>query len=190
MVGRLVEEQHVGVLEQELSKLDTHAPASRELGGGLGKVGALETEAQQGLLHILFEVGHVDGIELLAQHGNLLDEGHILVALIVGAGGQLIVHALNLGFGLVQMGKGLRGLLEDGAPILSHEMLGEVGDNAIFRCRHLAARGLAHSGEYLEQGALAGAVLAHQGDTVFLVNLKGYVLEQCSAAKLYGQSVY
>ena len=31
VVGGLVEEQHIGMLEQELGQLDTHTPSAREL---------------------------------------------------------------------------------------------------------------------------------------------------------------
>ena len=42
MVGGLVEQQHVGLLQQNLGQLDTHAPATRELAGGTLQVGTLK----------------------------------------------------------------------------------------------------------------------------------------------------
>ncbi len=42
VVGGLVEEQHVGMAQQNLGQLDTHAPTARKLAGGAVKVGALK----------------------------------------------------------------------------------------------------------------------------------------------------
>ena len=65
MVGRLVEQQHVGRLKQQLGQFYSHAPTSRELACRAIEVLALESQAQQRLLHVLLKVCHVYGIEFL-----------------------------------------------------------------------------------------------------------------------------
>ena len=42
MVRRLVEEQDIRTLQEDLRQLDTHSPATRELGRGAIEVRALE----------------------------------------------------------------------------------------------------------------------------------------------------
>ena len=50
MIGRLIEKQHVGTLQQQLCNLHTHAPATTELAGWPRKIAALKAQTQQGLL--------------------------------------------------------------------------------------------------------------------------------------------
>ena len=107
MVGRLVEQQHIGLLQEQLGQLDTHAPAATEVAGRTIEVVAHKTQTQQSLLHILLVVGGINGIELLAHGRYAFDKLHVAVALIVGTRLQLLVQAVYLGLHLVQMGKGL-----------------------------------------------------------------------------------
>ena len=190
MVGRLVEEKYVGFLQKQLGQLDTHTPTARELRGRAAEVLALESEAKERFLHIFLEVGHVDGIELLAHRGHLFDKRHVRIAFIVGACGQFLIHGLYLGFHLVQVGEGLRGFVEDGAAVVCHHVLWKIAYGAVFRHRHRAACRLPHAGKYLEQCALACAVLAHQGYAVFGVDYKRDVLEKRCATEFYGKRVY
>ena len=189
VVRRLVEQEYVWVLEEQLGQLDAHAPSATEGGGGLVEVGTLETKAEQGFLHIFLEVGEVDGVELLAHGRHLLDKLHVRVALVVGALGQLLVHGFNLALHGMEVGKRLAGLFEDGAPVLGHQVLGQVGNDAILRCRDLSAGRLAYTGQNFQQSALAGTVLSHEGDAVLLIDLKRNVAKEGSASELYGEAV-
>ena len=177
VVGGLVEQQHVGRLEQQLGQFDAHAPSSRELAGGTVKVGALEAQSEERLLHVFLEVGHVDGVELLGEHRHLLDELHVIVALVVGARRELVVDAVDLSLDLVEVGKCLARLLEYGSPVFGHQVLRQVGNDAIFRSRNATPCGRSHAGYDLEQGALACAILTHEGYTVLLIDLEGDVFE-------------
>ena len=132
---------------------------------------------------------HINGIELLALRGHLFDECHIFIALVVRALGELAIEFLYLALHLAQMGEGLRGFFKHGAPVFGHQVLREIGHNGALRSRDGAACGLAHTSENLEERALARAVLAHEGDAVFLVDDEGYITEKGSAGKLYGQVV-
>ena len=190
VVGGLVEEQHVGLLKEQLGQLDAHAPSAAEVARGAVEIRPFEAEAQQGLLYILLVVGGVDSIVFLAQGRYLFDELHVAVALVVGTRFQLLVQAVNFSLHLVQMGKGLCRFFEHGASVFGHQVLGQVGDDTVLGSRHLAAGGLAYAGQNLQQGTLSRSVLAHEGDAVFFVDYERYVTKQGGAAKLYGQSVY
>ena len=189
MVGRLIEKQHVRVLEQKLCQFDAHAPATAEFRSRAVEVVALEAETQQCLLDILLKVSHVDGIELLAHRGNLLDQCHIVVALIVGACGKLIVHLVDLCLHCLEMSECLTSLLEHRAMVFGHEVLRQVADGAVLGCRDCASGGLPYAGKDLEQGRFASTILAHQCDAVFLVDYKRNVLKQSRSSKFDCQSV-
>ena len=49
----------------------------------------------------------------------------------------------------MQVGKGLRGFLKNGTSVLCHQVLGKIGDDAIFGSGNFTAGRLLHSGKYL-----------------------------------------
>ena len=52
VVGRLIEQKYRGALEQQLSQLNTHTPATRKLSCGTLEICALESQAKQRALNI------------------------------------------------------------------------------------------------------------------------------------------
>ena len=56
VVGGLVQEQQVGVAQEELGQCDTHLPAARELGARALKVGDLKAEAGKDLAGVALEL--------------------------------------------------------------------------------------------------------------------------------------
>ena len=75
------------------------------------------------------------------------------------------------------MGKRLAGFLEYGSAIFGHQMLRQIGDDAILGSGNGATSSISHTGDNLEQCALSCAILSHQGYTVLLVDLEGNVFE-------------
>ena len=189
MVSRLVKQQHIGRFQQQFGKLNAHAPTTRKLACGTVEIGSLKAKTEERFLHILFKMGHVDGIKLLRERRHLFYELHIFVALIVGSCGQLVVYAVNLGLYLVQMSKRLTRLVKNRATVFCHEVLRQISDDTIFRRRHRAARGFSHACNNFQECALAGSVLAHKGYTILLVYLEGNVFKKGGTAKLNGQSI-
>ena len=102
---------------------------------------------------------------------------HIVVAVIIRAGSELVVDAVNLRLHLVEMGERLAGFLEHGSSVFGHQMLRQIGDDAVFWSGNGATCGCSYACDDLEQGTLSCAILAHQGYTVLLVDLKGNVFE-------------
>jgi len=80
-------------------------------------------------------------------------------------------------------------LFKHGAAVFGHEVLRQICYYGVFRGCNLAACGRACAGNNLKQSGFAGSILAHQGYTVFLVNLKRDVTEQGCAAKFNGKSI-
>ena len=132
MVGRLVQQQYVGLLQQQFGKLDAHAPSTAEVTGLAVEVFAYEPQSEQCFFHILLVIGGVDGIELFAQGGDVLDKFHVTVAFVVGTRFQFLVEALYLGFHFMQVGKGLCCFLEYGTAVFRHKVLRKVSYDTVF----------------------------------------------------------
>ena len=86
----------------------------------------------------------------------------------------------------MEMGERLARLVEDGALVFGHEVLRQVGHDAVFGRRNGAACGCADAGYDLEERALAGSVLAHESYAVLRVYLEGDVFKKGGAAELDG----
>ena len=120
---------------------------------------------------------HVNGIKFLRESRHLLNELHIFVTLIVRTRCQFVVDAVYLCLYIMQMSEGLASFVKDGTSVLCHQVLRKVSHYAVLGSRNRALCGFSYTGYYLEQRALASAVLAHKCYTVFLVYLEGDILE-------------
>ena len=85
---------------------------------------------------MLVEVGGVDGVEPLGEGGQLLDEHHVVGALVVGAGRELVVDAVDFCLYFMEMGERLACFVEDGALVFGKEVLGEVSHDAVLGYRN------------------------------------------------------
>ena len=111
MVGGLVEQQHVGLHQQDFGKFDTHAPTARELARGALEVGTLKAQANQRALYlglITFGTHHLIALMSL---GIAFHQVHIFRRFIVGALREFAVHPLQPLSHLRMVGKGLAGFL-------------------------------------------------------------------------------
>ena len=86
--------------------------------------------------------------------------------------------------------EGLFGLLYDGELVGEHHDLRQVSHAGVALYGHGARGGLLQSGENLEQGRFARAVLAHEGYAVFLVYNKRDVLEERTCSEFHFQCFY
>ena len=189
MVGRLVEQQHVGALQQQLGKLDAHAPAAGKLGRGPLEVRAHEAEAYERLFHLGFAVVAAAHAYLLGQRRHAVYEVVVGVALVVGALGQFGAHGVELCLHAVDVGECLAHLFLHGERVLEHHLLRQIAHGDVLRHGHSARRGLLQAGYYLEHGAFARAVLAHEGDFVARVYHIAYIVEKRFGGKFHRQVV-
>ena len=175
VVRRLVEEEDIGLLQEELCQLDTHTPAPTELARLSREVASLEAKTEERQLDSLVVVDLFDSVVLLTQCRHLLDDRHILRAIVVGTGIEGLVELLHTGCHLVDVAEGLLSFLEDGAPIFGEEVLGKVGHLHTRGDVDLTAGRLARTAEDLQQGALTGTILPHEGDAVLGVDDEGNI---------------
>ena len=190
MVGRLIEQQHIRLLQQNLGQLDAHAPSSGELTGRSLEILAGETESAQGSLYlslVVFAAHHHVALVLL---GELLHQLGIAFALIVSAVGHLLLHLVEACLHLGIVGESLSGFLLHGGIILQFHHLWQVADGGFVRDSHHTIRRFLQAAEYLEHRRFSGSVLTHQGNAVAVVNDEAYIMEEWLYAKLYFQSFY
>ena len=94
MIGRLVEQQHIGLAKQYLGQFDTHAPTTRELAGRPVEIAAQKSKTHQRALQLCLIIlcpHHHVALVLLRKP---LYQRQIVIALVVGARCQLGIHAV------------------------------------------------------------------------------------------------
>ncbi len=170
VVGGLVEEQHVGRLEQEAAEGDAACLAPRERVGH-GVVGRAAQRLHRDV-DLAVEVPEVLRVDLVLEARHLLGglvgvvHGEVVVALEDGALGRNALHHVAAD---VEGGVELR-------------LLREVADAGALGGPGLAGEVLVEAGHDLEQGRLAGAVGADDADLDAGQEAQADVLEQLLAA--------
>ena len=190
MIGGLIEQEHVRTAQQKLCQLDAHAPSAAELAGGPVKVTTAEAQSLQGAfqLGLVIEASH--HLEAVAQMREAFHQRHVFFRLVIGALGQLVVHLLYLALHIADARKSLLGLLTHRVSVTQHHHLWQVSHCGITRHRHCTLGGSLQPRYHLEHRALAGTVLAHQGNAVAVVDDITDIGEERPCAELHTQMVY
>ena len=151
MVGRLVEEEDVGLAQKNLGQFDAHAPAARKLARGAAEVGAAEAQALEravdlGLV-VLAAEEHVAVVEVgEALHlGKLFHECQIAFALIVSTFCQFLIHPVKTFLQLGVVSESLARFFPDGGVVLQFHHLGQVANGGALWHSHGACGGLLQS---------------------------------------------
>ena len=187
MVGRLVQQQDVGLLQQNLGQLYTHAPAPRELTGRTVKVRTAEAQADQRALQLSLTAFGTHQLVALMLLGKALHKSHVVLTLVVSTLTQLTVQRVYTLLHLRHVGKSLLCFLSYGGVILQHHHLWQIAYGGVMGHADGAACGLLLPTEYFQQGGFSCAVLAHQGYTVPVVHHETRVGEQRLHAKFHMQ---
>ena len=172
VVGGLVKQEDVGLLQQELGQFDAHAPTAAELAGAALEVAALEAQSHQGTLHVGASVLCSHHLQVFGEVGALFDESGIVFAFVVLAFGQLLVDASEFFFHFANMGEGFFGFFNEGGGISKAHDLRQVADGYFVGAVDASLGGLCQSGQNFQQGGFAGTVLANEGYAFFVVDDK------------------
>jgi hypothetical protein len=158
VVGGLVEQQQVGLLQQQLAQGDATALTT----GEHRDVGVRWRAPQRihGLLELGVQVPRVGVVDLLLELAHL---GHQGVEVGVGLGhlGADLVETVELGLDLASA---LLDVAEDRLVLIEHRLLHEDADAVTRGQPRLTVGRLVQSGHDLEHGRLAGAVGSHDAD--------------------------
>ena len=190
VIGRLVQQEDVGLHQQELGQLDTHAPPTGELAGGTVEVGPPEAQALKRALQLALVIVPAHQGEAIILTGKAVYQFLVGSGLVVRALGHLQLKVHQAGSQLVDMGEGRLCLLAHRAGIGQAHHLGQVTDGTLARQADRAGGGMLLTGQNLEQGGLSGTVLAHEGDAVLAVDDEAHVLKQGRGIELHGEGVY
>src|SRR5690606_16944744 len=169
VVGGLVEEQQVGLLEQELAQRHAAALTAGEVGDG--PVAGRAAQGVHGLFELGVELPGVGGVEIL------LEASHLLHELVGVVGGHLrgdLVEAVELG---LDGRDGLLDVLHDRLRLVQRRLLGQHADGGVGREPGLAVGDLVLPGHDPEQTGLAGAVGADHADLRTGEEVQGDVVE-------------
>ena len=158
VVGGLVEQQEVGLLQQQLAQRD---PAALTTGQGVDqRVGRRAAQRVHRLLEPAVDVPRVGVVELGLQVAHL---GHQRVVVGVGVGHLHVgvLEALHLRLDLVD---GLLDVLQDGLALGQRRLLLEHADRGVGVEDGVAVVGVLEPRHDLEQRRLAGAVGSDDAD--------------------------
>ena len=170
MVGRLVEEEQIGLHDQQAGEVGPHNPATAEFLGLSLKVLLLVTEADKDPLCL--------GLDLGVAEGRVLGGG-------LGVLGSIdCPRLLQLPELLLQRGDipcTARGNVENGLLSSSLTLLGEVADHGPLISLDRPGVGFVLLEKEREESRLSRAIGADQGDTFPVVDLHVGFLEEGSA---------
>ncbi len=184
VVGGLVEQQQVGLLEQQLGERDAHLPPARKLLGAAVPVVLGEFEPAQDGAHLGFERISIAGAELMLDAVEAVGDIGVFPA-----GGIEPRHAPGQGFHL-----GFHGaqVLEDGEALGEHGAAGkaqavlrqEAGPDVLHGGDAAVVQALL-AGQDFQEGGLAAAVGADEPDAVAGVDLPVRALKQQPLAESF-----
>ena len=185
VIGGLVEQQHLRILEQQLRQLDAHQPAAREARERARARGGVEAEPLEHALD-----------SRLAREGVLAREACVQGVIALGEGcGHVAVRGRDAGLELAQLRlervevrEGAGGLGLDRARPGGVDLLPQQRHARAARAAALAAVRRLGACRDAQQRRFADAVGAHQRDAVARAHLEIHAREQRAAAECAGDA--
>ena len=178
VVGRFVEQQQIGILEQDLAEGDPHLPAAGVVADLAFSRLRAEADRWQQLVDARVELVAVQRFKATLQTAQVLDQSIEMV----GIGGRLFgAHRLFHRPLLIEneggFTEGLEQLFANAALGVDVEFLLQVGDARFPLTHHLATGGLLLSSNQPQLGGFASAVDAHEADAITGLHLPGDVTQ-------------
>ncbi len=185
VIGRFVEQEQVGLRQQQLGQRDAHLPAARERRRRLVVVGGAEPEAPQHRVDL-----QVDGVAVVEPEAVLqiaVAMQHRLV-LALGHGGvcQAVLDRLQFPADVQQPLEGERRFFVQRVPLVDQAVLGQVPHAQAGRLRDDPAVGLVEVREDAKQRRLARAIRPAEPHDLAVGHLPGDVLEEDAGAERLG----
>jgi hypothetical protein len=186
MVGRLVEEQHVGFLQKEPGQGDPHLPAAGELAAFPLPVRGGESEAGQDISD--FRLHGVPSLEAeLFLEVSQARQQVVVTGFVVGERFQSAGEIVQFQFDPLQFIKGGHRFGEEGTPSCNNAVLGEITDGCPFGELYLAAGVFHKTGDDPHEGRLARAVFTHEADPFSLFQVPVDIGEERFPRELLGE---
>mmetsp|Transcript_37180 Transcript_37180/g.93316 ORF Transcript_37180/g.93316 Transcript_37180/m.93316 type:complete len:206 (-) Transcript_37180:1320-1937(-) len=181
MVGRLVQQQDVGVLEQQLPQSNPHLPPAREALDQLVHIVVGEAHHADHLCHLGVHLVRLEGLGLLLQLGQLLQKGvHRRDVARLAQLRDAVLHLSDVVEYLQLLVEHRHELLLERPAVhqILYELLTQKRHPKVGgRLDHLSTHCFQLASDDLELSGLAAAVGADQADAVARADLPRGVLE-------------
>src|SRR5258708_38321906 len=177
VVGRLVEQQQIGFLQQKLGEGNPHLPAARKFFGRTPPVVTVEPKSSEDLTDLCLECVALAGYEFVFQLLIAVGDVGILSARVVEfrhAAGKRLHFFLDS----MEFGKNGDALGKNRAPGHRKTVLRKVSRGDAFRARYAAVVERLAPGKDLHDGGFAGPIRSDQADARFRRDQPVGVLEQ------------
>ena len=184
VVGGLVEEEEVGVAQEQFGQLDAHLPAAAEDGHRAVEVAVLESQAQQHLLGLFLPTAAAKEGQVFGQLVVAFQKACIFCTLIVGAIGDFSGEAFLLSLEVVEGAESGESFLKDGTDGVGHHLLRQVTHGLARRHDEGAALRLLPAAENLQKGGFAGPIQTNKADPVVVGDVECYILKEFGTSKL------
>ena len=168
VVRRLVEQQQVGLHQEEFRQLDAHFPSAAEFRHRPSHVLHLEPQALEDAMGLLLGTGCANRVEAFVGVAEFLNQVGVAVAFVIGALRHFFGQVFQSLFQELHFLKGLHGHFQDRGGLVVIHLLGEVADAVILGCADRSSRRFLVSGDDLQEGGLARAVSSDQADAVLV----------------------
>ncbi|MNF74268.1 hypothetical protein D3C84_562960 [compost metagenome] len=178
VVGRLVQQQHVGIGEQRLGQQHAQLPARRHFAHRAEVLGQRDAQAEEQLAGARFGgvAVHLGELGLQLGHGHAVFLAHF----------RQRVDAVALGLHLPQFFVTHDHGVDHVEFFVGELVLAQLAQAGVGIQHHLAAGGLEVAAEDLHEGRLAATVGADQAVAVAVVELDGNVFKQGLGPELHG----
>ena len=190
VVGGLVEQQHIGLPQQEFRQFNTHTPATAQLAGRAVKLGALEAQTEERTFHLSMEIQTTHHLEVLFGTCVTIYEGQIIFALVVSTLGHLSIHPVDIGLQVANMVKGQQRLLHHRTFVGQLHHLRKITNRRITRNSHDTLCGRLLSSYDFQECRFPRTVLARQRYAVAISHDKTHVREQRTGTEFNGKMFY
>ena len=161
VVGGLVEQQHVGFLQEDLRQFDTHTPTAGEFRRRPIEVRTQKTESHQRAFYLRLIVLSPQHQIAVMLRRIFFDQCQITLALVVRPFRKFLVHLLQTLFHPRDIGKSLLSLLPHRCLILQDHHLRQITNTTVGRHTHVTGRRFLLSAKDFQQRRLACPILSH-----------------------------
>jgi len=184
VVRWLVEQQQVGLHQEEFRQLDAHFPSAAEFRHRPSHVLHLEPQALEDPMGLLLGAGCANRVEAFVGVAEFLNQVGVAIAFVIGALRHFFGQVCQSLFQELHFLKGLHGHFQDRGGLVVIHLLGEVADAVILGCADRSSRRFLVSGDDLQEGGLARAVSSDQADAVLVPDGQIQPLKQCAFPKV------
>ena len=177
MVRRLVEQEHLGVSDQQLRKRNAHLPAARKLARHAAHVVFFKAQAEQHAAHLRLDDVAAQPLEFIARTAR---SRKITLA---GVFPERLFERAKALLGGEHLDLGGHNLVEDGLLVHLDRLLLEIAHARALCEQNAALISIFLAGDDVEHGRFAGTVRAHKCQAVVFLKFESDVVEQHAAAE-------